>query len=199
MRYTGPKARMCRREGSNIFGAEKYSRIMSRRKGLPGVNRGSAMKMSDFGKQLREKQKLKMAYGLTEKQLFNIYKRAVASKGITSDIMMRTIESRLDNVIYRAGMAATRMQARQMVSHGHFRLNGRRVNIPSIAVRPGDAIDLLPRLQASPLYANLQAQGNARWLEVDGAAKKVTVKDLPSAEDVDQLASPALVLEYYSR
>ena len=200
MRYTGPKARICRREGVNLFGSPKYTKVLRRRPGLPGANRPANKKMSDFGKQLREKQKLKMIYGVTERQLKNLFIEAAHKTGVTTEVALNILESRLDNVLYRAGLAQTRIQARQMASHGHFMLNGRRVDIPSIRLSPGDKLELRPKLAHSPLYADLRSGKPADWIMADGKNKKVEMKSTPALpEDVAAMVDIKLVLEYYSR
>jgi small subunit ribosomal protein S4 len=200
MRYTGPKARLCRREGINLFGNEKYQKILNKRKGLPGDNRSKRMgKMSDFGKQLREKQKLKIMYGITEKQLRNIYKTAASQRGITSDIMMILLESRFDNIVYKAGWAETRMQARQFCTHGHFFLNGRKHNIPSTRLKAGDVIELRTRFQDHAFWKERETENSTVWIDVDMKKYSLVVKEVPSIENIDQVIVTQLVTESYTR
>lgn len=199
-RYTGPKARIVRREGVNIFGNSKYTKILRNRPGLPGANRPQMRKMSDFGKQLREKQKLKSIYGLTERQMKNLFAEASKSSEVTTEVVLRVLESRLDNVLYRAGLAVNRIQARQMAGHGHYLLNGRRVDIPSIRVQPGDKIELRGKLLKSSLYADQRGGRPADWLIVDEKNKKIEVKAVPATpDDVAAMVDLQLVLESYSR
>ncbi|MBU1935299.1 30S ribosomal protein S4, partial [Patescibacteria group bacterium] len=143
MRYTGPKAKLCRRLGANLFGTEKYTKILRKRQSKPGIHGSKFSKKTEYGRQLDEKQKARFVFGLSERQFSNYFQKANSQTGDTGQNLLRLLERRLDNVIYVSQFAETRMQARQMVSHGHFKLNGRRVDIPSILMRPGDKIELL--------------------------------------------------------
>jgi small subunit ribosomal protein S4 len=202
-RYTGPKARLVRRFGTNIFGTEKMSKILEKRPHGPGMHsQGRRGKDSEYKKQLLEKQKLRFMYGITERQLRNYYKKAASGDTRTGIALLTLLERRLDNVIYRAGFAKTRAQARQMVSHGLFTLNGRRVSIPSIQVREGDAIAVRDKSKKSPLFAEIIADkdfDHARWLKSDQKNIKTEVAALPSEEDLDQLIQTHLIVEFYSK
>lgn len=202
-RYTGPKGRLVRRFGVDIFGTAKMTKLLEKRPNGPGMHGAArAGKASEYKKQLLEKQKLRLMYGLTEKQLRNYYLKAASQKGATGTEIMKMIERRLDNVVYRAGFAKTRSQARQMVGHGSFTLNGTRVTIPSIQVREGDSIEVRPRLKESPLFALVKDDkefDHARWLKSDQKALKSEVASLPEDKDLDQLISTQLVVEYYSK
>jgi small subunit ribosomal protein S4 len=206
MRYTGPKMKLCRREGYNLFGVEKYNLEDNHRK----VKR--AGKLSEFGVQLRKKQAAKRQFGLTEKQFSRYYKRAQKSQQVTGDAMIALIETRFDNVILRANFARTIMQARQSVSHAHFLVNGKKLNVPSYEVRIGDVITIKERLKESTLYKTLleefQAFGeknkaaqvtSVRWLSVDPKKLSITVTSLPEKADFDQMIDIQRIVEFYSK
>ena len=204
MRYTGPKARQCRREGVNLFGAPKYAKIMARRSGVPGMHGGKrGSKMSEYAKQLREKQKAKRMFCLSEKQFRRAYDRAARSQGVTGDNLLNLLERRLDNVVYRAGFAVTRMQARQFVSHGLFLVNGRRSDVPSIMVREGDVIEIRPKSRNSKVFDhNAEELGDysaPKWLKVTAKDRKVEIVAMPSSDDYESLINPQLIVEFYSR
>jgi small subunit ribosomal protein S4 len=201
-RYTGPKARLCRREGVNLFGRPKYEKILERRPGPPGEQRGRGKK-SGYAVQLREKQKLRLMFCLTEKQFKKYFDKAIQMKGLTADNLMRQLELRLDNVLYRSGYALTRMQARQMASHGHFLINGRRVDVPSYQLRIGDKIELRPRLKNSKLYPNVLEENKSykasRWLKASGKDVSIEVSGVPTSDDFEQLVDCQKIIEFYSR
>lgn len=206
MRYTGPKMKLCRREGYNLFGSEKYNLENNHRK----VKR--AGKMSEFGLQLRKKQAAKRQYNLSEKQFSKYYARAVKGNEVTGDAMLRMLETRFDNVIMRANFARTIMQARQCVGHAHFLINGKKVNIPSYELRVGDVITLKERMKESTLYKTLVEEFQAfasknstaqvtssRWLEVDPKKLSITVTALPEKGDFDQMIDVQRIVEFYSK
>jgi len=201
MRYTGPKAKLCRRLGVNLFGTEKYTKILRRRQSKPGIHGAKFSKKSEYGRQLDEKQKARFVFGLSEKKLSNYFKKASSQPGDTGQNLLRLFERRLDNVVYVSQFAETRMQARQMVSHGHFKLNGRRVDIPSILVRPGDKIELLPKLAKSSLYADLDKlkDYSPKWLKVELKKLSVEVLALPEKDDLEKSIDSQLIVEFYSR
>lgn len=202
-RYTGPKGRLVRRFGVDIFGTAKMTKLLEKRPNAPGMHGANRQaKASEYKKQLLEKQKMRLMYGLTEKQLRNLYLKAITKKEATGTVLMKMVESRLDNVIYRAGFAKTRAQARQMVNHGIWTLNGRRVTIASILVREGDMIEVRKKLQASPLFTAVKEEKDfehARWLKSDQKALKTEVASLPEAEDLDKMIDTQLIVEYYSK
>lgn len=202
-RYTGAKARLVRRFGVNIFGNEKMDKILNRRPHGPGIHgQGRRGKMSEYKKQLLEKQKLRFMFGLTERQLRNYYKKAAAKKEPTGSALLKLLERRLDNAVYRAGLAKTRAQARQMVGHGLFLMNGRRVSIPSIQIREGDVLEVRTKSQSSPLFTAVKEEkdfDHARWLKVDQKGLKFEVADLPKEDDFDKLIQTSLIIEYYSK
>jgi len=202
-RYTGPKARLCRREGVDLFGRPKYAKILERRPGGPGEIRRIASKPSGYASQLREKQKLRIMFCLTEKQFKRTFTRALRKKGISSDNLMRELEVRLDNVLYRAGFALTRMQARQMVNHGHFLVNGRRVDVPSYQVRIGEVVELRPKMQQSKLYPAVLEENKgykpSRWLKVDAKKLRIEITGEPSNDDFEKIVDCQKIIEFYSR
>ncbi|MBU0667597.1 30S ribosomal protein S4 [Patescibacteria group bacterium] len=200
-KYTGPKYRLCRREGINLFGNEKYN--LKKKNYAPGQHgpKGTFSKQSEYARQLREKQKLKRFYGITERQMLNYYKKATRKKEITGTTMLKELESRFDNVIFRAGLANSRPQARQMVNHGHFKVNGIRMNIPSYQVKTGDKFEIVDRVKGSSLYGNLDKKkfAPATWIKID--LKKLggeVVRELEE-EDLEKAIQMNLVVEYYSK
>lgn len=201
MRYTGPKAKLCRRLGANLFGAEKYTKILRRRQSKPGMHGSKFAKKSEYGRQLEEKQKARFVFGLSERQMSNYFKKAASQSGDTGRNLLRLFECRLDNVIYISQFAITRMQARQMVSHGHFKLNGRRIDIPSVLVRPGDKIELMPKHANSPLYSGLDKlkDYSPKWLKVDLKKLNLEVLALPDRDDLEKSIDSQLIVEFYSR
>lgn len=204
MKYTGPKARLCRREGFNLFASDKYQKIMGRRPGIPGLHGGKRLgKMTEYAKQLREKQKAKRMFGLSEKQFRRTFDKASAMSGITGENMLQLLERRLDNVLFRSGFAATRMQARQFASHGLFMLNGRRIDVPSVQLRVGDVIEVRPKSKNSPVFKkNLEDLGKAdapTWLKVDAKKLQIEVTDLPAVQHFEQAIESQMIVEFYSR
>ena len=206
MRYTGPKMKLCRREGYNLFGTEKYNLEDNHRE----VKRGK--KLSEFGVQLRKKQAAKRQYAVSEKQFSRYYKKAVKSNGVTGDEMITLLETRFDNVILRSNFARTIMQARQCVSHAHFLVNGKKLNIPSYQVRVGDVITIKERLKESTLYKTLVEEfgefakknesssvTSVRWLTVDPKKLSITVNALPGPSDFDKMIDIQRIVEFYSK
>lgn len=189
------KGKLCKRVGVNIFGSPKYDKILARAAANKTQRR---KKETQYGKQLREKQLARYMFGVSEKQFRMYYKKAARQDGITGNNLVRLLERRLDNVIYRAGFAATRPAARQAATHGHFILNGRRVDVPSIMVRPGDEIVIREKLQKTPIYEELSAvQGN--WLEVDAKKKSIKVLNIPEDDQLEKAVNSQIIVEYYSR
>lgn len=204
MRYTGPKTRQCRREGINLFGSPKYQKIMGRRPGVPGVHGGKrAGKMSDYAKQLREKQKAKRMFCLSEKQFRRYFDKAARSHGVTGDVLFTLLEKRFDNALYRAGIALTRMQARQFASHGLFMINGRRVDIPSYELSAGDVIEVRPKSKSSAVFKKnleeLEAAEAPSWLKVDRKNLKIEVLSLPTTDSFEHAVDSQMIVEFYSR
>lgn len=204
MHFTGPKAKKVRRQGVNLYGSEKYDKILQRKPNLPGKDpKARRGKMSEFGQQLLEKQKVRDMYGLTEKQLQRIYDEA-SRRSAQTDMGMRVmLEQRLDNALYRAGFALTRPQARQFVSHGLFAVNGQRVTVASFRVRAGDKIVVRPRAKSSPVFESIVA-GHERyappsWLKADNAALSFEVVAEPPESELEQAVDMRRVVEFYSR
>lgn len=207
MRYTWPKKKLCRREGINLFGTEKYDLAKSKRGPL------RSRKNSEYWIQLRKKQLAKRMFGLSEKQFFSYYKKAQQSKAewTTWEKMLRFIELRLDNIVYRANFARTRIQSRQFVSHAHFILNWIKVDVPSISVKVWDVISLRDKLKESSLYKSLleeleefskQNKGkvsNCKWIEVDPKKLTITIIAIPSKDDFEQIIDIQKIVEFYSK
>jgi small subunit ribosomal protein S4 len=204
-RYTGPKFKLCRREGLNLFGTEKYN--VKKRKSLPGQHGATPARLSEYGKLLRNKQVLKRVFQMNEKQfakLVTVISKAYAkNNGLNHDkVLVQFLMRRLDNVIVQSGYAKTIMQARQMVVHGHFLLNGKKHNVPSYYVNKSDVITLKQSLQSSDLYATDNNQQSPIWLNVSKSNFAVTVLDLPHTNDADTLDLPSdilKVIEFYAR
>ena len=207
MRYTWPKKKLCRREGVNLFGTEKYDLTKSNRTPL------RSRKSSEYGIQLRKKQLAKRMFGLSEKQFASYFKKAQKSKAewTTWEKMMQFLELRLDNVIYRANFARTRIQSRQFVSHAHFTLNWVKVDVPSISVKVWDVISLRDKLKESPLYKSLLEEleefsksnkwkvSACKWIEVDSKKLTITIKAIPAKEDFEQILDIQRIVEFYSK
>ncbi len=205
MRYTGPKTRLCRREGINLFGSPKYQRLLARNPNIPGMHGAKRQgKVTEYGKQLREKQKAKRMFGLSESQFKKYYDKADRSKDITGDALLGLLERRLDNVLYRSGFALTRMQGRQFSSHGIFRVNGKRINVPSYEVKIGDIIEVRESKIGSPVFTkNKEALGETHdvpsWLKVDSKKLAIEILELPSKQHFESIIEPQLIVEFYSR
>jgi|SRR5262245_35624868 small subunit ribosomal protein S4 len=205
-RYRDAKCRLCRREGMKLFlkGARCFTdKCAIERRNYPpgqhGLNRG---KLTPYGVQLREKQKAKRIYGVLESQFRRYFQWAESERGVTGETLLRLLECRLDNVVYRLGFAASRRESRQMVAHGHFQVNGRKVSVPSYLVKVGDDV----RLRAtSKLQARIDDNLNAgrgqvpQWLEVEPAARRGTVRSLPLREDIQIPVAEQLIVELYSK
>ncbi len=204
MRYTGPKARQCRREGVNLFGSPKYQKILGRNPNIPGMHGGKRLgKMTEYAKQLREKQKARRMFGISEKQFKRYFDKADRSKAVTGDKLLQLLELRLDNVLFRSGIALTRMQARQFVSHGLFSLNGQRVNVPSIEVKAGDIIEVRANRKKSPVFTKNKEEMDSYdapdWLKVDTGAIKIEITALPEVKHFEQMINTQPIVEFYSR
>ena len=206
-RYTGPACKLCRREGKKLF--LKGDRCTSgkcaldRRKTAPGQHGAATKKQREYGMQLREKQTTKRYYGVLEKQFKNYFVEADRQEGMTGENLLRLIERRLDNVVYRMGMASSRKEARQLVLHEHFELNGRKVNIPSIIVKAGDEIKVRENFRGSAkckeLAEALDSKIAPKWLSVDKAGLSAKVVALPAREDIDFDFNEQLIVELYSK
>ena len=200
-RYTGPKTKIARKFGEAIFGADK---VLSKKNYPPGQHGNNRRrKTSEYGVQLREKQKAKYTYGVLEKQFRNMFEKASRSKGITGEVLLQLLESRLDNVVFRLGLANTRRQARQLVRHGHFTVNGKRVDIPSALVREGDVIEVAEKSRASAFFKELKESSNAlsapAWLTADQANLTGTVTRFPHREEIDVPVNEQAIVELYSK
>jgi small subunit ribosomal protein S4 len=213
-KYTGPVCRLCRREGEKLY--LKGTRCMSqkcpfekpenRRDFAPGQHgQGGQFKRnrsSDYLNQLREKQKARRIYGVLEAQFRRYYKEALHSRGLTGQVLLQFLERRLDNVVYRLGYASSRAQARTLVTHGHFNINGRRTDVPSVLVEPGDVIEVRPGSQSRTYFRDLKAADvhhtTPGWLSRDLTSLSGKVMNLPARQDVDAHLNEQLIVEYYS-
>ncbi len=206
-KYTEAKCRMCRREGTKLFlkGDRCYTDkcAYDRRPYAPGQHGRARKKLSDYAVQLREKQKVRRTYGVLEKQFHGYFVKADRLKGVTGEELLSILERRLDNVVYRLGFANSRNQARQLVRHGIFTLNGHKVSIPSLQVRVGDTIEVPEKNRKIPVLLEAQEviarRGCPAWLESDGAAFKGTVKALPQRDDIQFPINENMIVELYSK
>lgn len=205
-RYKESVCRLCRREGTKLFlkGDRCYSDkcAIDKRAYAPGEHGQGRKKVSEYGIQLREKQKARRIYGVMEKQFRKYFEEAERQKGVTGENLIRLLERRLDNVVYRLGFAASRPQARQLVMHGHFTVNGHKVDIPSYLVSPGDVIAVKNRSQSSPVFQAVKEAGKTTvpsWLESDLEALQARVVSMPEGEDLDVPIEAHLIVELYSR
>ncbi len=203
-RYTGPKARVSRRLGVNIWGTRGENIALDRRPYPPGEHGRTRRRSnpSEYLLQMQEKQKARFTYGLSEKQFRNLYEEANRKEGVTGEIMLRYLELRVDNVVYRAGWAATRPQARQFVSHGHVNVNGRRVTIPSYRVRKGDVVELRTKAREFIVIrhnVDVLDRTPPPWLEPTEGGQIVTVRELPLREHIDVPVREQLIVELYSK
>jgi small subunit ribosomal protein S4 len=206
-RYTGPKVRICRRDGISIAAFGNYEgaamKAAQKKNYPPGMHgkKGTFAKPSEFGKQLREKQKAKRIYGVLERQFKNYYKRAIKSTEATDFTLLKMLEKRLDNVVYRAGIADTRRQARQIVTHGLIKLNGRRVNVPSIEVAVGDKLEVRDRTKKSPLFKDIieRKPKAPKWLNVDLKTLSCEIAKEPVQEDMEHVFDAQMIVEFYSK
>ena len=206
-RYTGSVCRLCRREGCKLFlkGEKCYgSKCAIDQRPTPPGEHGQARqrKQSEYGMQLREKQKAKRAYGVLENQFHHYFEEADRQKGITGENLLIMLERRLDNVVYRLGFGTSRAQARQIVRHGHIRVNGKKVDIPSYLVKAGDVISVREKSAESEHFKALR-EGTGRvvpqWLTIDAQNLKATVAAMPKREDIDLTIQENLIVELYSR
>jgi len=200
-RYTGPRTRLSRRFGTPLFGPDKY---LERRNYGPGVHGPkSRRKHTDYGLGLIEKQKLRYFYGLMERQFRGVYERALRRRGVTGEQMLQILETRLDNVVYHLGFAITRAAARQMVSHGHVKVNGRKVNVPSYALKVNDVIEVRDSNVSRQLATkNLELSTSKvvpDWLSLQKDLFKGTVLRIPTRDEIQPVANEQAVVEFYSR
>ena len=200
-RYTGPRVRISRRFGVPIFGPTKY---LERRNYGPGMHGPkSRRKTTDYGLGLLEKQKLRYYYGLLERQFRGVYERALRRRGVTGEQMLQILETRLDNVVYQLGFANTRAAARQLVGHGHMKVNGRKVSIPSYALRVNDTVEVRDHSRSRQLASKNLESSTSRavpdWLSLNKDAFKGVVMRIPSRDDIQPIANEQAVVEFYSR
>ena len=208
-RYTGPVCKQCRREQQKLFlkGDKCFSDKcpMNAQRGIPGQHGARRHKLTEYGTQLREKQKAKRYYGVLEKQFAEYYEMATKMKGITGENLLQILETRLDNVVYRLGFAVSRPEARQLVRHGHFTVNGAKVNIPSYLIKAGDEIAIKLKTMDSPkmkaILESTEYKPMPKWLELTKNDNNYTGKvvALPTAEDVDLPIEVHLIVELYSK
>ena len=199
-RYIGPKTRIARKFGEPIFGADK---VLSKRNYPPGQHGNSRKrKTSEYGVQLKEKQKAKYTYGVLERQFRNLFAKATRTKGITGEVLLQLLESRLDNVVYRLGFAATRAAARQLVSHKHIVVNGAVVNIPSYQVKPGDVVGVREKAKSlEVIAASLSGFNHSKypWIEFDAASQSGKFLHMPDRADIPENIKEQLIVELYSK
>lgn len=210
-RYTGPVCKLCRREGEKLFlkGERCYSPkcAIEKRNYPPGQHgrmaQWSRSRESDYGAQLRAKQKARRVYGVLETQFRRYYRQAIKARGLTGLTLLQILEARLDNVIYRMGYASSRAQARQLVTHGHFTVNGRRTDIPSMQVKPGDVIQVRDESRSKTLLKDLAAMAEERnapeWITRNLKDMSGTILRLPERAEIDANLNEQLIVEYYSR
>ena len=206
-RYTDASCRLCRREGQKLFlkGTRCYTDkcAVARRAQAPGQHGAKKKKLSEYGVQLREKQKAKVFYGVLEGQFRKYFEMASNKKGITGENLLQLLELRLDNVVYRMGLATSRAEARQIVRHGHITVNGGKVNIPSYLVEKDDVIAICEASQNDEKFKTIMEQTAGRtvpaWMEFNAEQKKATVVELPKREDIDLPVQEHLIVELYSK
>jgi small subunit ribosomal protein S4 len=203
--YSGPVCRLCRRDGVKLFlkGERCYTGkcAIERKRPAPGQHGQRQRKLAEYGVQLREKQKLKRIYRVLERQFRTYFKEAVRRKGVTGELLLQQLELRLDNVTYRLGFGNTRRQARQLVNHGHFLVNGKKVNIPSYQLRPGDTVAVAEASKQAGAIVEAIRGGRRTpdWLSLDAGAMSGRVGSVPTREQIDTQVNEALIVEFYSR
>ena len=203
-RYTGPVVKLCRREGVNLFESDKVSKYLNKRPYAPGQH-GQRRKgrPSDYSVRLREKQKLIRIYGMGERQFRNLFAEAARRDGVTGTIFLQLLESRLDNVVFRMGLASSRRQARQLVGHAHVIVNGKKVDVPSYQVKPGDVVAVTDKSRSlDVIRENVENQKRRRtlpWLDFDPEKMSGRFVRLPAREDLAVPVNEQFVVEYYSR
>jgi small subunit ribosomal protein S4 len=207
-RYIGPVCRLCRREGMKLFlkGERCYTEkcAIEKRNFPPGQHgKTRKAKLAGYGLQLREKQKVKRIYGVLEDQFRGYFETADRTKGITGEILLQLLERRLDNVVYRLGLATSRPQARQLVRHGHFQVNGKKVDIPSYAVRQGDVVTVIARSQKGPTIEHaiqeVKGRGVPEWLSFDPNTTSGRIMSMPTREQINLPVQEQLIVELYSK
>ena len=198
-RDNSPIVKQSRRESYAL--APKAAKVMARKSGIPGEHAGQRSRsQSLYLVQLREKQKVRRTYGVLEKQFAKLMKEATRAEGLTGENLLQFLERRADNAVYRAGFATTRRQARQLVSHGHFLLNGKRINIPSIRLKPGDVLEVRSKSQKSDYFKSIEGMTQPlSWLKADAKKLKIEVTGLPKREEAEVGINEQLIVEFYSR
>ncbi|MBP5687014.1 MAG: 30S ribosomal protein S4 [Muribaculaceae bacterium] len=199
-RYTGPKSKIARKFGEPIFGEDKVLAKRTNPPGQHGANR--RRKLSEYGTQLREKQKAKYTYGVLERQFRNLFEKASSSKGVTGEVLLQLLESRLDNVVYRLGIAKTRSAARQLVLHRHITVNGNVVNIPSYSVTPGELVAVREKSKSLEVIQDSLAGFNHSkypWIEWDESAKGGKMINVPQRDEIPENIKEQLIVELYSK
>ena len=200
-RYIGPKSKIARKFGEAIYGEDKVLSKKNYPPGQHGVNRRK--KTSEYGMQLREKQKAKYTYGVLERQFRNLFDKAARTKGITGEVLLQLLESRLDNVVYRVGFASSRAEARQLVGHGHFEVNGKRVDIASYLLKAGDVVSICEKARGLEKIKSVVEANSAhpvpQWLDVDRDALSAKVIALPNRDQIDIPVEEQLIVELYSK
>ena len=204
-KYTGADCKICRREGCKLF--LKGERCLTkkcafeRRPNVPGVHGAARKKITEYGLQLREKQKVKRAYGLQEKQFRSYYEKANTMRGKVGENMLSLLERRLDNVVYRMGIGASRAESRQIVNHGHITVNGKTVNIPSYIIKVDDVVSIKENKRELQMFKDLKDVKVVmpKWLEFDSSKKKRKINALPTREDIDMNIQEHLIIELYSK
>ena len=197
------RGKIARHLGVNVFGNPKYDRLLKKKPYGPGEPKKGRIRETEYARQLIEKQKVKFAYGISERQFRNLFYKAKTMKGVAGHNMLILLERRLDNVVYRMGMAASRRQARQLVSHGHIHLNGRKVTIPSAMVRPGDQVSVKSKKSSEMLMRRLVSENSSRqttpWIEVSADDLTGKVNMLPTRDMIPTIAEEQLIVEFYSK
>ncbi|MBK7103962.1 MAG: 30S ribosomal protein S4 [Ignavibacteriae bacterium] len=201
-RYTGPKAKLVRKFGENIFGNPKFDKILGNKPYGPGQHGAGRKRVSDYGLQLKEKQKLKIMYGLFERQFRNLFKKAERMRGITGENLLQLLERRLDNTVFRLGFANSRAQARQLVLHRHFNVNGSLVNIPSYLLKVGDVISVKEQSKKMDVFHNalrIRKSNPYEWIEVEKANLSGKLLKLPERSEIPINVNEQLIVELYSK
>lgn len=202
-KYNGPKGKIVRKFGENIFGNPKFDRLLSKKPYPPGQHGMKRRKLSDYALQLKEKQKVKYMYGMLERQFRRFFLKAERMKGVTGENLLQLLESRLDNTVYRLGFAQSRAQARQMVLHRHIMVNGHIVNIPSFILKPGDVIQVREKSKRLSMFhealKRVDADRMLPWLELDKANLTGKFIDRPKREDIPVNIQESMIVELYSK
>lgn len=200
-RYRGPRTKIARKFGEPIFGTDKVLEKKNYPPGMHGINK-RRRKQSEYGLQLKEKQKAKFTYGILERQFRNFFKKASRSKGVTGEVLLQLLESRLDNIVYRLGIAPTRSAARQLVSHRHITVNAKVVNIPSYTLKPGDIIGIREKSKSLEVIVNSLAsalRASTPWLEWDSSQMAGKYMNRPEREEIPENIKEQLIVELYSK